>query len=150
MDPHCIGTTFIRVAGLFLQNMASVNALIKVAFSAAGARGLGCGGRPQHNGIGTVCPHVGCITGVTKSGAILVVVLKGLMGMLQDAAWLLLTFCGTTDCGIGLLRAGIAWNSRAYNNNIAGRLPENSPNSFVDLHSQNSSKKDRAKKSSFH
>ena len=65
---------------------ASVNALIKLAFSKAGAGGVGCGGPPQHNGIGAVCPYVGCITGVTKGGAMLVVVLKGLTGMLQFAA----------------------------------------------------------------
>ena len=35
-------------------------------------------------------------------------------------------------------------------NNIAGRLPEDSGNSFVDLQSKKNSKKDRPKKSSFH
>ena len=34
--------------------------------------------------------------------------------------------------------------------NIAGRLPENSRNSFVDLQSQKNSKKDRPKNSTFH
>ena len=34
--------------------------------------------------------------------------------------------------------------------NIAGRLPENSRNRFVDRQSKKNSKKDRPKKSSFH
>ena len=37
-----------------------------------------------------------------------------------------------------------------YFENIAGRLPENSRNSLVDLQSQKNSKKDRPKNSSFH
>ena len=59
-----------------------MNALIKLAFSDAGAGGVGCGGPPQHNGIGAVWPYVEYITGVKKGGAMLVVVLKGLTGML--------------------------------------------------------------------
>ena len=81
--------------------MASANALIRLAFLAAGAGGVGCGWPTQPNGIGTVCPNVGGITGVTKSGAMLVVIQKTLMGVLQVAAWLLFTFCGSNDCGIG-------------------------------------------------
>ena len=77
---------------------ASVNALIKLAFSDAGAGGVVCGGPDQHNGIGAVCLYVGCITGVTKGGAMLVVVLKELTGMLQFAAWLLLGFCCAFNC----------------------------------------------------
>ena len=85
-----------------------MNALIKLAFSDAGAGGLGCGGPPQHNGIGAVCPYVGCITGGTKGGAMLVVVLKGLTGMLQFAAWLLLGFCCTFNCMMRWLMTGLA------------------------------------------
>ena len=54
-----------------------MNALIKLAFSDAGVGGVGCGGPSQQNAIGAVYPYVGCITGVTKGGAMLVVVLKG-------------------------------------------------------------------------
>ena len=87
---------------------ASVNALIKMAFSDAGNGGVGCGRSPQHNGIGAVCPYVGCITGVTKGGAMLVVVPKGLTGMLQFAAWLLLRFYCAFICKMGWLMAGLA------------------------------------------
>ena len=65
---------------------ASVNDLIKLAFSDAGAGGVGCGGPPQNNGTRAVCPYVGCTNGVTKGGAMLVIVLKGLTGMLKVAA----------------------------------------------------------------
>ena len=82
-----------------------MNALIKLAFSDAG---VGCGGPPQHNGIGAVCPYVGCITGVTKDGAMLVVVLKVLTGMLQVAAWLLLRFCCAFNCKMGWMTVGSA------------------------------------------
>ena len=85
-----------------------MNALIKLAFSDAGAGGVVCGGPPQHNGIGAVCPYVGCITGVTKSGAMLVVVLKGLTGMLQFAAWLLFGLCCALICKMGWLMVGLA------------------------------------------
>ena len=69
---------------------------------------MGCGGPPQHNGNGAVCPYVGCITGVTKGGAMLVVALKGLTGMLQFAACLLLVFCCPFNCKMGWLMAGLA------------------------------------------
>ena len=85
-----------------------MNALIKLAFSDTGAGGVGCGGPPQHNGVGAVCPYVGCITGVTKGGAMLVVVLKGLTGMLQLAAWLLLGFCCALICKMGWMMVGLA------------------------------------------
>ena len=84
-----------------------MNALIKLEFSDVGTGGVGCGGPPQHNGIGAVCPYVGCITGVTKGGA-LVVVLKGLTGMLQFSAWLLLGFCCTFNGKMGRLMTGLA------------------------------------------
>ena len=78
-----------------------MNTLIKFAFSDAGAGGVGCGGSPQHNGFGAVCPYFGSITGVTKGGAMLVVVLK-------FAAWLLLGFCCTFICKMGWLMTGLA------------------------------------------
>ena len=84
-----------------------MNALIKLVFSDAGTGGVGCGGPPQHNGIGALCPYVGCITGVTKGGAMLVVVLKVLTGILQFAAWLPLRFCCTFNCKIGWLMTGL-------------------------------------------
>ena len=77
---------FAGSGSFLLLVKALVNALIKLAFSDTGAEGVGCGGPAQHIGIGAVCPYVGCITGVTKGGAMLVVVLKGLTGMLQLAA----------------------------------------------------------------
>ena len=55
----------------------------------------------QQYGIRAVCPKFEGIVGATKDGAMLVVLLKGLMGKLQVAAWLLLTFCGANSCGIG-------------------------------------------------
>ena len=97
-----------------LLDKASVNALIKLAFSDAGAGGVGCGGTPQHNGIGAACPYVGCITGLTKGGAMLVVVLKGLTGMLQVAAWLLFGLCCALNCRMGWLIAGLAMLGGRY------------------------------------
>ena len=91
-----------------LQVKASVNALIKLTFSDAGSGGVGCGEPPQHNGIEAVYPYNGCITGVTKGGAILVVVLKGLTEMLQVAAWLILRLCCAFNCKMGWLMAGLA------------------------------------------
>ena len=88
--------------------MASANVLIRLKFLASGAWGLECGESPQHNGIGVVCPNFGGVTSVRKGGAMLVVVLKGLMGMLQVAMWLILTFFGANDCGIGWPMAGLA------------------------------------------
>ena len=81
--------------------MLSTNALISLELSAAGAGGMGCGGPPQHNGIGAVCGYVGGETSLTKGGAMLILVLKGLAGILQVALWLLLRFCGEVDCKIG-------------------------------------------------
>ena len=52
--------------------------------------------------------YVGCITGVTKGGAMLVVVLKGLTEMLQVAAWLLLRLCFAFNCKMGWLMVGLA------------------------------------------
>ena len=94
-------------ASFLLLVKASVNALIKLAFSDAGAGGVGCVGQHQHNGIGAVCPYVGCITSATKGGAMLVFVLSGLTGMLHFAAWLLLGFCCAFNCKIGWLMAGL-------------------------------------------
>ena len=87
-----------------MLDKASVNALIKLAFSDAGSGGVGCGGPPQHKGIGAVCPYVGCITGVTKGGAMLVVVLKGLTGMLQLAM-----LCTHLQGGMADSRVSCAW-----------------------------------------
>ena len=55
----------------------------------------------ERNGILAVCPNFENTVGMTEGGATLVVVLKGLMGMQQVAARLLLTFCGANSCGIG-------------------------------------------------
>ena len=85
-----------------------MNALIRLAFSVIGAGGVRCGGPPQHNGIGAVCLYDGCITGVTKGGAMLVAVLRGLTGMLQLAALLLLGFCCAFNCKRGWLMTGLA------------------------------------------
>ena len=46
--------------------------------------------------------------GLIKGGAMLVVVLKGLLGLLKVAAWLLLTFCDGVDSGIWWPMAGFA------------------------------------------
>ena len=43
-----------------------------------------------------------------KGGAMLVLVLKGLTGMLQFAAWLLLGFCCAFNCKMGWLMTGLA------------------------------------------
>ena len=51
----------------------------------------------QHNGIGAVYTNIRGITGVTKDGAMLVVLLLGLTGMPQVATCLLLKFCGATN-----------------------------------------------------
>ena len=53
-------------------------------------------------------PYVECITGETKGGAMLVVVLKGLIDMLQLAAWLLLGFCCSFICKMGWMMVGLA------------------------------------------
>ena len=80
--------------------MASANAFIRFAISNAGAEAVGLGGPHQQNDIGVVCLYVGCTTGVAQGGAMIEVALKGLTGMLQVAAWLLLTLCGGVDCRV--------------------------------------------------
>ena len=48
--------------------------------------------------IGAVCRYSRDISGMTKGGALLVVVQKGLTMMVHDAIWLLLTISGEFYC----------------------------------------------------
>ena len=86
---------------ILLLVKSSVNALIKLEFSDAGSGGLGWGGPSQHKDIRAGCPYVGCDTGVTKGGAMLVVVIKGVNRDATVAAWLLLGFCCAINCKMG-------------------------------------------------
>ena len=45
---------------------------------------MGCGGPPQHNGLGTVAPYVGGMIGVTKLGAVPVEELNGVACLKSD------------------------------------------------------------------
>ena len=71
---HCRGSplyseNFHSGNGLFfLQVIASANCFIKSAESKEGAGGVGCGGPPQCNGIGTVATYVGVSIGVIEVG----------------------------------------------------------------------------------
>ena len=110
---HCRGSpwywhNFHLGSGLFLLLvMASADGLSRLAFSAAGAGVVGCCGPAQHNDIGAVCSYNGCTMGKKKGGAMLVVVLKGLTGILRVAALLLFKFCWGVDCKIWWLMAGL-------------------------------------------
>ena len=68
----------------FLQIIASAKCFINSAESKEGAEGKRCGGRPQHNGFGTVAPYVGKMIGVTKVGAVSVEELNGFACMKSD------------------------------------------------------------------
>ena len=81
-----------------------MNALIKLAFSDAGAGGVGRGGPPHHNGIGAVC---WMYNRRDKRWRDVSSCTKGVNGMLQFAAWLLLGFCCTFNCKMGWLLAGL-------------------------------------------
>ena len=67
-SPLCSDNLHSGNGSFFLQVIASTNCFIKSAESKEGAEGVGCGGPPQQNGLGTVAPYVGGILGKTKVG----------------------------------------------------------------------------------
>ena len=87
---HCRGSPLLSDSfhtgngSFFLQVIASANCFIKSAESKYGAKDVGCGGPPQHNGFGTVAPYVGGMIGVTKLGAVPVEELNGFACMKSD------------------------------------------------------------------
>ena len=87
---HCRGSAlysdnFHSGNGLFfLQVSASANCFIKSMESKKRAEGVGCGGPPQHNGLGTVALYVGGMIGVTKVRAVPVKELTGFGCMKSD------------------------------------------------------------------
>ena len=110
---HCRGSqlywdNFPSGSGSFrLLVMAPANALMRFAFSAVGAGGVGFSGLPQHNGAGAVWLYMGGIICVTKGGSMLFAVLNVFNWLIQVAAWLLLIFRGAVDCEMALLMAGL-------------------------------------------
>ena len=62
---------------------------------------------PYHSCHWRGFPNIGIKTGVTKGGAMLVVLLKVLTGMLQVFAWLV-SICSGVNCKIRWLMAGLA------------------------------------------
>ena len=89
---HCRGSPMYSVnfdsgnGFFFLQVVVSANCFIKSAETKDVAEGVGCGGPPQRNGLGTVAvaSYVDEMIAVTKVGAVPVDELKGFGCMKSD------------------------------------------------------------------